>query len=155
MTFIALNATSITMLSIWTFIFVFAIIIESQTANLVSIWFAIAAIPSIIISAFPNIPFYVSIIVFTVLVVILLLSTRGISKKIIGKAKLATNVDQIIGETAIVVKKITELERGVVKVNNDSWTAVSNEECNVGEKVFIEQVVGNHVIVKHFKEVNI
>jgi len=155
MTFIALNATSITMLCIWTFVFVFAIIIESQTANLVSIWFAIAAIPCIIISAFPNIPFYVSIIVFTVLVVLLLASTRGLSKKIIGKAHLATNVDQIIGETAIVIKQITQLERGIVKINNDSWTAASTEECNVGDKVFVEQVVGNHVIVKHFKEVNI
>jgi membrane protein implicated in regulation of membrane protease activity len=142
-----ISVPTITLICVWAFVIIIAVIIESQTANLVSIWFAVAAIPALILTAIPGIPSYVSFIVFIVLLVILLLSTRTLGKKIAGNGTLATNVDKMIGMQAVVTKKITQNEKGAVKVDYETWSAISEQELEVGTKVIVKNIEGNHLVV--------
>ena len=84
----------------WMIVFLILMFIELATVNLVSIWFAIGALCSFIISYFIDI-LYIQIIVFIVASSISLLLTRKIVNKIKGK-KEATNLDRVIGKIGVV-----------------------------------------------------
>ena len=136
----------------WMIIFFILMFIEFVTVNLVSIWFAIGALCSFIVSYFIDI-LYVQIMVFIVVSAISLLLTRRIVGKIKGE-KCATNLDRVIGKTGIVTEEITKLEPGEVKVDGKKWSAISTKKISVGSKVEILSIDGVKLNVKEVKEVD-
>ncbi len=64
--------------------------------------------------------------------------------------KTATNVDSIIGKHVLVLKKITALEKGSVKLNGIEWTAKSEDDSEIAEnsECVIVSVEGVTVVVK-------
>lgn len=137
---------------VWLGVFILSIIIEFLTPELVSIWFGLSAIVSLILSAIPGIPYYVTIIIFTVLSLGLLLLVRPLAKKLLLRQEVKSNVDEMIGKKAVVIKKISELERGEVKINGVVWTAQlssnSKESIEVEKIVCILAIEGNRLIVR-------
>ena len=78
----------ISLIVVWLVIFVVSVIIEACTTELVSIWFSAGSIIALILSAIPNVPFYIPIIVFIVISLTLLLCLRPIIKKMLNKNTL-------------------------------------------------------------------
>ena len=140
------------MLFIWLAVFVIAIIVEASTTELVSIWFALGAIPAIILACFPaQIPFYASIIVFFGVSIICFIALRPLAHRYLLRKLSKSNVDEIIGKKGKIVKDITELDNGEVKINDVLWTAISSDESVGITKDSIVEVVsikGNKLIVK-------
>ena len=134
----------------WMIVFLILIFIELITVNLVSIWFAIGAFASFILSYFVDLV-YVQIIVFIVVSTISLLLTRKVVDKIKG-SKEATNLDRVIGKIGIVTEEITKLEPGEVKVDGKKWSAISTKKIKVGSKVEILAIDGVKLKVKEIKE---
>ena len=68
----------------------------------------------------------------------------------------ATNVNSLIGEKAVVIQKINNLEQtGQVRINDIEWMArTSSDEVTIPEQtvVTIEAVQGVKLIVKEEKE---
>jgi len=61
----------------------------------------------------------------------------------------ASNVDALIGQKALVTEVISMNSPGVVKVNGESWRAVSEEgKFNIDEWVVVEKIEGASVIVR-------
>ena len=85
----------ISLIVVWLVIFVVSVIIEACTTELVSIWFSAGSIIALILSAIPNVPFYIPIIVFIVISLTLLLCLRPIIKKMLNKNTLNSNIDEI------------------------------------------------------------
>lgn len=113
------------MFYIWLSIVVLLAIIEIITVNLVSIWFVISGILSMISSLFiTNIT--IQITIFVIFGVLFMLLTKKTVKKIIPK-KERTNIDRVIGMEGIVTKKITKNTPGEVKVDGKYWTATSEK----------------------------
>jgi membrane protein implicated in regulation of membrane protease activity len=139
------------MIFIWLGIFVIALIVEICTTDIVSVWFCGASLISLILAAIPGVPFWVEIIVFVVLSITLLIALRPLVKKYFSKNNFKTNVDEMIGRKALVIKSISEMERGEVKINGVIWTA---EAVNPSEKIEKDDIVkilsidGNKLIVK-------
>ena len=126
----------------WFVTFIILLIIEIVTINLVSIWFAIGAIASMINSIF------IQLIVFIIVSLISLLITKPIIKKIKSKEIIPTNLDRVIGKSAIVTKEIKKDKYGEVKVLGSIWTACSDADIDLGEKVKVLSIEGVKLIVK-------
>ena len=84
------------------------------------------------------------------LFLILLIFTRPIVQKKLNAKKIATNYEKIIGQIGVVTKRITALEKGVIKVNGMEWTAAVREDITLeeGSKCIIEEVAGVTAYVK-------
>lgn len=135
------------MIWIWLGLIVVAAIFEFITLDLVSIWFAIAAIPSFILSLMSIDPI-VQITSFVVISVVLLGVTRPVVMKYFKTNEIKTNVDSYVGSTGIVLGRITPDKPGLVKVKSLEWTAVATEVIEVDEHVRVLDVEGVKLIVE-------
>lgn len=123
-------------------------LIEVFTAGLTTIWFAIGSIPMIFLSFLP-IPFLYQVLMMLVISIVLLIFTRPFFVKKLNANKEKTNVDALIGKTALVTKKITKFEKGEVKIDGKIWTAksVSDEDLEEGTECLLQSIEGVTAIV--------
>ncbi|MCR4578723.1 MAG: NfeD family protein [Treponema sp.] len=134
---------------VWIAITVICLVIESLTLSLTTIWFGISAFLMVFL-AFTPLPFKAQLFIFFALALAMLIFTRPIVKKKLNKKTIATNYERIIGQIAIVTKKITALEKGSVKINGMEWTAAVKEDITLeeGSKCIIEEIAGVTAFVK-------
>lgn len=136
---------------IWLGIFVLALLVEWGTAEVVSIWFAFAAVVSLILSFIPGVVWWIQVVVFVVVSLATFVFLRPILKKLIKREKVDTNIDEIIGKRGIMTEEYNDLSSGEVKVNGVLWTALNtneNEKIEAGSKVVVVAISGNKLIVK-------
>lgn len=135
------------MSEIWFLLFLVLLIIEIFTVDLVSIWFALAAVIVGFLSlAIDSV--VIQTVIFIVLAIVLLVISRPFMKKMKVRKVVPTNLDRVIGRDGVVTREITEDEPGEVKVLSTLWTAIADEELSVGDKVVVEKIEGVKIIVK-------
>ncbi len=133
---------------LWLIIIFILIVAEVSTVNLVSIWFIASGIVSMILSIFYD-NFFVQFAVFVILGILLLLTTRKFLEKLIHSSEdTKTNLDRIIGSTAIVTEAISKNTVGEAKVEGKKWSAISKEDLDIGEEAIIESIDGVKLIVR-------
>jgi membrane protein implicated in regulation of membrane protease activity len=59
-----------------------------------------------------------------------------------------TNVDAIIGKRGIVLRNITSNINGLVKVGNEKWQAVADEEIQEGSEIEVVEIKGVTLTVR-------
>lgn len=127
-------------------------LIEIFTAGLTTIWFALGSLAMIFIS-FTKIGFWWQVLLCLIISTLLLVLTRPIliKKLKIGSAK--TNTDALIGEKCKVLKKITELEKGEVKIFGIIWSAKSlnNSVIQKDSLVIIRGIEGATLVVEEIQ----
>lgn len=126
------------------------LIIEGATAQLVTIWFALGSLASLI-AAWLKAPVWLQFVLFVVVSGITLAATRPFVKKMTSKTKQPTNADRIIGGTGIVTEAIDNLKAsGAINASGSVWTARSadGETIGEGEEVIIEKIEGVKAIVR-------
>lgn len=133
---------------LWLIIIFILIIAEVSTVNLVSVWFIASGLVSLVLSFFIK-SFFIQFAVFVILGVILLLTTRKFLEKLIkANEEVKTNLDRIIGATAIVTEPISKLEVGEVKVDGKKWSAIASTDITPGEEVEVLKIDGVKLIVR-------
>ena len=138
----------------WIFWLVLVIVlsfIEIATVSLVSIWFVASGIVAMILSFFIEDTAIITT-VFILLGIFLLVLSRPIVNKLRSKDNEKTNLDRIIGESAIVTEDIKKNEVGEVKVDGKRWRAISTEKCLKGDRVKILKIDGVKLIVEKESE---
>lgn len=141
----------IIMLIVWAVIFTLTLMAELLTEALVSVWFCVGAIVAFAIAFIPEMPYWGEIIVFVGVSLITFLVIRPILQKRLVHLHSKTNVDTMIGKKGIVVKRITSLEKGEVKINDIIWNAIKRDEDDTIEVDSIVEVIsiqGNKLLVK-------
>lgn len=128
----------------WFAIVVILGLLEVLTTNLVSIWFVISGIITMIISLFID-NICIQIIVFVVVGIILMPISRKLYKKI-KVVNERTNIDRIVGMKGIVTMDITKDNIGEVKVDGKRWSAYSDTDISKGEIVKVLSI--NSVKIK-------
>jgi membrane protein implicated in regulation of membrane protease activity len=131
----------------WLILLVIFLIVEGLTFNLVTIWFAIGSLGAFITAYFTT-DTTTQLLVFVIVSVILLFFTRPIIKKYILIKPEKTNLDAVIGQTGVVIKKITTTELGRVKAHGKDWAATSNKIIKEGSLVEILEIKGVKLVVK-------
>ena len=135
---------------VWVAVTIICVVIESLTLSLTTIWFGISSFVLVFL-AFTPIPFGAQLFIFVAMSLVLLIFTRPVVKKKINQKQIATNYERIIGQIAVVTKKITALDKGSVKINGMEWTAAVKEDITLekGSKCIIEEIAGVTAYVKH------
>lgn len=136
---------------VWIAVLVAAIVVESQTADLVAIWFFPSALVSMIM-AFCNAPVPAQLLVFVCVGLALLFALRPLCSRFLNTGRNAkTNVDALIGKTCIVTEEINNINgEGEVKVGGLCWSARSHNDSviAVGTHVQVLEVQGVKLIVR-------
>ncbi|MDR0554372.1 MAG: NfeD family protein [Treponema sp.] len=134
---------------------VFTIIELACAFNLVTIWFAIASFLMIFISGLTElldtpIRFRLHIGIFLVIAIVLLVFTRPIAIKKLKVGKIKTNVDDLIGRDALVVKNISKFGKGEIKIRGQIWTAISDTDEDIAENTecVITRIEGVKAVVR-------
>ncbi len=134
----------------WLTIVIFLTIVEISTVNLVSIWFVISGIFSMLLALVID-SFTIQLTVFVVLGIMLLISTKSVIKKMQPK-KEKTNLDRIIGTNAVVTQTINKNNPGEVKVEGVLWTATADELIEKGSIVKILEINSTKLRVEKEEE---
>lgn len=114
----------------WLILLVVLVVLELITLGLTTIWFAGGAIAAFILALFAVNP-GIQWAVFCAVSLVLLFATRPWAMRYFNSQKREkTNVDSLIGRTAVVTADICNLEgRGEVFVNGLTWTARSSDDA--------------------------
>lgn len=106
--------------------------------NLVTIWFALSSLIMIFVSGLTpdlgtSLRFRVHVGIFLGLAILLLVFTRPLAVKKFKVGKIKTNVDDLAGRDALVVKGITKYGKGEIKIRGQIWTAISESDEEIAE----------------------
>lgn len=136
--------------TIWLIMVIVLIVIEIITMDLTTIWFAGGALLTFIFSILFN-NLTMEVIVFLVTSLSLLYFTRPWVKKHFNPKRIRTNYNAVIGEEALVISTIDNINgTGQVIINGMEWTARSttHKVIEKGTKVTIKEVTGVRLIVE-------
>ena len=136
---------------LWLAVVIIAVIVEVETFQIVSIWFAASGLVTMALAAF-NCSFEVQIIVFICLSVVLFLISRPIVKKLNKTKSENSTVESLIGEEVIVIKEIPVGGIGEIKAKYERYSAiVCDHNISIDTKYKIKEIRGNKVIVEEKK----
>ncbi|MBQ6835718.1 MAG: NfeD family protein [Clostridia bacterium] len=124
-------------------------ILEAATLGLTAIWFAIGALAAAVF-AYTGAGWLLQVMVFIVVSAVSMLYTRPIVRDKLKVRNTPTNLDRIIGQTAIVTETIdNENGRGQIKVGGLIWTAraENGEIIEKDEHVIVKAIQGVKAIV--------
>ncbi len=135
----------------WLVMVIVLVIVELLTQGLTTIWFAGGALAALITALLGGSPL-TQVIVFCVVTAVLLFLTRPIAMKYFNRNREKTNVESLIGKTAVVTQDIDNIQgQGEAVVNGMIWTARSVSDAQKlakGEAVQIVRISGAKLIVK-------
>ena len=141
----------------WLVLFILFLIFEIATLGLTTIWFSGGAFIAFWMSV-AEIGFVPQLIVFLLVSVILLVTTRPIATKYLNKNTTRTNVEELIGKTVKVSETIDDInETGHVLINGVEWLARAQHEGMVIQQdtlVKIMEIQGVKVMVQPLSIVN-
>ena len=136
---------------VWIALLVAAVVIEALTNDFVAIWFFPAAVVTLIVSFF-EVDIWIQILIFVLLGLALVLSTRPLCRKFLKKRDTKTNIDALIGRVCIVTEEIRNIDEvGEVKIGGLCWSARAEDPARViavGEQVTVQHIEGVKLIVK-------
>lgn len=125
-------------------------VLESVTAQLISIWFAGGAIAALI-AYLLGAKYDVQCITFVITTAVLLVLTRPLVKRLTQKEISVTGVDMLIGKSAVMTKDTDSRgESGEAKADGKFWTAKSSdgEPIKKDSVVTVEKIEGVKLIVR-------
>lgn len=134
---------------LWFALLIVFIAAEAATVNMVSAWFAIGSLASLITALLGG-QMWLQIVVFLAVSGVALALLRPVAKKYFTPKLTRTNVDALAGKTCLCVNAIDNLTgSGQVKVGDVEWSARSTtgEAIPVGTQVRIDRVEGVKVYV--------
>ena len=135
---------------IWAAILVVAIIVEMQTADMVTIWFMPSALVAMILSLF-ELGIWLQCTAFVLLTTVMLILSKTVFRSVFQKkAPERTNADALIGQKAIILEPINNKQgQGSAKLNGLVWSARAENENDVfvpGDVVIVKAISGVKLI---------
>lgn len=140
---------------VWLSIFLVTIIVEVSTDALVSVWFSVASLLCLGFCFIPGLPFWGEIILFLGISLLCFFLLRPWLAKRLKRRIVKTNVDSIVGETALVLSWDDPMHGGTVEVRGVTWNAlpVRDElEFLAGDRVKIVMLNGNKLLIDGMKK---
>ncbi len=134
---------------IWLVVMLVFLFIEAQSVSMVSLWFAVGALVSLI-AAICSAELWLQATLFFVVSIALLAGLRPWARKYFTPKIVKTNVDSIIGTQGCVIANIDNINaQGQVKLGAMEWTArsTSGENIAVGTLVQVDKIEGVKVFV--------
>jgi membrane protein implicated in regulation of membrane protease activity len=136
---------------VWLIIAIVLAVIELSTLGLVTIWFAVGALVSMI-AALLGANIWVQLICFILFSIVILVAVRPLAEKYINRNIKKTNIDAVIGRRLIAKTDIDNIKgTGKVDMDGSTWLAQSSIDevtINAGQEVVVVKVQGAKLIVE-------
>lgn len=132
-------------------------ILEALTAGLISIWFVVGGIASLLCAILGAGTLF-QIVVFIAVSAAALILTRPLIRRYTQGKSIPTNADRVLGQTAKVTEAINnENSTGAVYVDGKTWSArtADGDVIPVGTLVQIERMEGVKLFVTRKMEVTV
>ena len=135
---------------IWAAILIAAIVIETQTMDMLTIWFMPSALIAMVLGIL-KVQIFIQCLVFIVLTVVLLILSKTVFKRFFKRKEPSrTNADALIGQEAVIVEAIDNHQSmGSAKLNGLIWSARAENENEVlqpGDIVIVKAISGVKLI---------
>lgn len=137
-----------TMFWIWMAAALVFLIIELLSPAFVFACFVAGAVTAGVYAQFSPDAYYWQIGIFVIVTVVLLPLTRGLARRITRPSPTESNVDRLLGQTALVTKAISPDSSGQVRFEGEIWVAQSEIAIPAEARVRILKVVGTHLHVE-------
>ena len=134
----------------WAVIFIVLVVVELATMGLTTIWFAGGAAAGFFCSML-NLGLLVQIAAFFAVSIVLLIFTRPFAMRYINQNRVKTNIDSLIGASALVLEEINNLhETGCARLEGKEWTARTSDDSVIPKdtEVTVVRIEGVKLIVK-------
>lgn len=133
----------------WFVFLVLFIWLEASTVTMVSAWFALGSLASMI-TAFCGGELWLQVAIFFAVSMVFLLLLRPIARRYFTPKIVKTNVDAVVGSQGIVLEDIDNIAAtGRVKLGNMEWSARSTDGTPITSHslVTVDRVEGVKVYV--------
>ena len=137
------------MWKIWVIAAGLFLILESITTGFLVFWFAVGSVIAMIVSFFTE-NIIIQTATFVISSTILIFATRKLVNYFL-KNDRTNYVNSLVGKIGRVTVAINPIEgQGQVKINGETWSAVSesNENIETGTEVIITNITGVKAVVK-------
>ncbi|MGW6189917.1 NfeD family protein [Bacillus cereus] len=124
---------------IWFIIAGILFIAEMLSITFYMLWLGIGAVVGGLIALFAPDALFLQVAVGAIVSLTLTFFTKRISKNFREAKGFTDTVDKLVGKKGIVMQTITSEVNGIVKVDGDTWTAISDTPIDAGEKVVVIQ----------------
>ncbi len=134
--------------ALWLTVFLAFAVVEMLTLDLFFIMLGGGALAGLL-ADFAGADFWLQIVVFCVVSLLMIAFVRPVALKHLrkGPADQRTNVDRLIGESALVMETVST-SSGLVKIGGDVWSARSeNGVLNAGQRVVVSAIEGATAVV--------
>lgn len=138
------------MVFVWLGLIILAVILESVTTELISIWFVVGGLGGLVAGAF-DAPPVVQVLVAAAVTLLSLFCTRPLVMKKLKRKPVETNAGRYIDQVGVVTEGIDNLKNiGQVKVMGSVWTARTEqgELLPVDSRVRVLRIEGVKMIVR-------
>ncbi|XAS69242.1 NfeD family protein [Micrococcaceae bacterium Sec5.7] len=134
--------------ALWLTVFLAFAVVEMLTLDLFFIMLGGGALAGLL-ADFAGADFWLQIVVFCVVSLLMIAFVRPVALKHLkkGPAEQRTNVDRLIGESALVMEAVSSTG-GLVKIGGDVWTARSDTGVlTTGQRVVVSAIEGATAVV--------
>ena len=138
--------------ALWLTVFLAFAVVEMLTLDLFFIMLGGGALAGLL-ADFAGADFWLQIVVFCVVSLLMVVFVRPVALKHLkkGPAEQRTNIDRLIGESALVMETVST-SSGLVKIGGDVWSARSeNGVLNAGQRVVVSAIEGATAVVAPMK----
>lgn len=146
--------STVGIITLWVIVAVLFLVIELVTVGMVSIWFTVGALASLIAAAL-GAAMWLQIVLFIVVSGACFALLYPKLKHLVARRRQATNADMAIGQTCVVTQRIDNLAgTGAVSVGGKTWTARTENGDTVEEGALVkaERIQGVKLIVSRLPE---
>lgn len=136
----------------WLIALVVFLMVEASTVTMVSLWFAVGALAALVVSLFAGTGWQIA--AFLVVSAVALACLRPLARKYLKPRVTKTNVDAVIGSQGYVTSAIDNLTAtGTVKLGAMEWTARSTtgQPIPAGTLVKVDRIEGVKAFVTAVK----
>jgi len=134
--------------ALWLTVFLAFAVVEMLTLDLFFIMLGGGALAGLL-ADFAGGDLWLQIVVFCVVSLLMIAFVRPVALKHLrkGPADQRTNIDRLIGESALVMETVSA-SSGLVKIGGDVWSARSeNGVLNAGQRVVVSAIEGATAVV--------
>ena len=136
---------------IWLVLMVVFIAMEAATVQLISTWFAVGALASMIVCLL-GAEVWLQLVVFFTVSIVLLSLLFPMARKHLKPKLVATNADALVNRICVVTEDIDPVEGGRVKLGDVTWSARADAVIPAGSLVKILRIQGTKVFVEQVEK---